>query len=945
MNRLLLFLFLPLFFISTSLAQVVELQPTFVTQNDTVTVIFDATQGNGALVGVSQVYAHTGVITNLSTSPTDWRHVKGNWGTDDASVRMTNIGNNKHQIKYKISTFYNIPSGETVEKLAFVFRNQSGNVVGRDADGGDIFVPIFTGGFAATMLSPTLTPMFVTTNDTIEVKIATSQLSTIQLFVDGNLLNSLGSANQLTFNLPLANYSSGKYYLHFSANNGTQTITDSTYFIIQPNNVFLNPPSGIKDGINYINDTTVILQIFAPGKNFVYVVGDFNNWEHDLNYLMKRNTAGNRFWIEISGLTPQQEYRFQYAVDAEVLKIADPYSEKVLDPWNDPYIPNSTYPNLIPYPVGKGNNIVSVLQTAQAPYNWDNSINFTAPNKANLVVYELLIRDFTTESTYNSAIEKLDYLKGLGINCIHIMPPTEFEGNISWGYNISFFMAPDKYYGTKNDLKKFVEECHKRGIAIVIDMVLNHSFGQNPQARLWFDEAAGKPSLSSPFFNRDAKHDFNVGYDYNHESPATIDFVKRVVQHWVEEYKIDGYRFDLSKGFTQNNTLGNISAWGALDQSRINIWKRIRDNIYEVKQDPILILEHFANNDEEKILSDEGFLLWGNINHEYSEGAMGYSSDLSWISWKQRGWNHPSVLGYMESHDEERLMYKNLNFGSTVNNYNIKSDSIAMKRMELASTFLFTVPGPKMMWQFGELAYPYSINYCQNGTVNNNCRTDPKPIRWDYLSEQNRVNLKNVNMALIHLKVNNPAFSSDDFTTTLNGTMKKIKITHSTMNVIVLGNFGTGVNSINPTFHNAGWWYDYFSGDSINVSDPSATISLQRGEYKIYTSKKINLPDFPLSDNQLLEKWFNSFDAQIYPNPSLGNGNIKFTSSQKENCTIMIHHINGSLAYNFDNIEIPQGEFTISLQSLNGFEGLSSGIYVVSFRTQNQFKSQKLIVK
>ena len=70
-----------------------------------------------------------------------------------------------------------------------------------------------------------------------------------------------------------------------------------------------------------------------------------------------------------------------------------------------------------------------------------------------------------------------------------------------------------------------------------------------------------------------------MGYDLNHESSATRYFSKRVMQYWLEEYKIDGFRFDLSKGFTQVDNLNNVGAWGSYDASRIAIWKDY-NNLY-----------------------------------------------------------------------------------------------------------------------------------------------------------------------------------------------------------------------------------------------------------------------------------------------------------------------------------------------------------------------------
>src|SRR6056300_977623 len=89
----------------TAMAQILSVTPAFPSQNDTVTIVFDATEGNGALVGYTPVYAHAGLITNQSTSPTDWKHVQGNWGTADPKVLMTPLGNNRHKLEFHMPTF------------------------------------------------------------------------------------------------------------------------------------------------------------------------------------------------------------------------------------------------------------------------------------------------------------------------------------------------------------------------------------------------------------------------------------------------------------------------------------------------------------------------------------------------------------------------------------------------------------------------------------------------------------------------------------------------------------------------------------------------------------------------------------------------------------------------------------------------------------------------
>ncbi len=213
------------------------------------------------------------------------------------------------------------------------------------------------------------------------------------------------------------------------ADNGIETVTDSVYVIIQSDPVVAAAPAGVIDGINYIDDNTVVLQLFAPNKDFVYVLGDFNNWEFNPDYFMNIPPEGDRYWLEIPNLNAGQEYRFQYSIDQEDLRVADVYCEKVLDPWNDPFIPEETYPGLIDYPSGLTTEIVGVLQTAQEPYDWEVD-DFQRPPADQLVIYEFLVRDFVEDHSYQSLIDTLSYFERLGVNAIQLMPIMEFEGNI-----------------------------------------------------------------------------------------------------------------------------------------------------------------------------------------------------------------------------------------------------------------------------------------------------------------------------------------------------------------------------------------------------------------------------------------------------------------------------------------------------------------------------------
>ncbi|MEM9821358.1 MAG: alpha-amylase family glycosyl hydrolase, partial [Bacteroidota bacterium] len=646
----------------TASTQVVYTEPAFPQQTDNVTVFFDASQGNAALAGFSgPVYAHTGVITDESNSGTDWKHVQGNWGTADPNVLMTALGNDLYSIEYNITDYYGVNPGEIVEQLAFVFRNANGSIVGRDADGSDIFTPVYAAGsdLLTTILSPDASSLIVENGSTIEVKAASSVTAELSLFDNGNLLTQV-NGTELDFTINVSG--TGSHLVEFVADNGSTTSSQSFQYVVPLDQSPQDPPAGTELGINYVIDTEVVLVLYAPNKNNVFVLGDFNDWTLDANFQMRKSLDGNSFWLSIGDLIPDQKYAFQYLVDGTI-KVADPYTAEVLDPFNDPFIPSVTYPDLPAYPE-EASGIVSVLHPGASPYNWQVN-DFEAPAEEDLVIYELLLRDFLSRHDYQTLIDTLDYLDRLGINAIELMPINEFEGNISWGYNPSFHMALDKYYGPINEFKRFIDEAHARGMAVILDVVFNHAFSQNPLAQLYWDANNFKPAPDNPWLNPDARHPFNVGYDFNHESQATKDYVEKIIRYWLSEFKVDGYRFDLSKGFTQFNSNGNVGLWSQYDASRIAILKSYVDVMWEENPNAYAIMEHFAANNEETELADYGMMLWGNMNHEYNEATMGYGNNLNGADYKSRGWAEPKLIAYMESHDEERLMYKNINFGNS----------------------------------------------------------------------------------------------------------------------------------------------------------------------------------------------------------------------------------------------------------------------------------------
>lgn len=620
-------------------------------------------------------------------------------------------------------------------------------------------------------------------------------------------------------------------------------VTDNKYKGFSPAAIIEKQmPDGCIEGINIdTNGNSVTFVLFDKDKNgnhkdFAHIIGDFNNWtlaNNETSQMYRDNNKGC-WWITIDNLNPDKEYAFQYYTglkDGEVIRLADAYSEKILDPDNDKYISESTYPSAErTYPEG-GKGIVSVFKINKDDYKWKNS-DFKIKDKNNLIIYEMHFRDFTETSDINGALNKLDYIESLGVNAIELMPVQEFDGNDSWGYNPCFFFALDKAYGTKNMYKQFIDECHSRGIAVIFDVVYNHATGSMPFAKLYWNSNENKTADNNPWFNVDAPHPYSVFHDFNHESELVREFVKRNLKFLLDEYNIDGFRFDLTKGFTQRQC--NESNASDYDESRIAVLKEYYDAIMESDKDAVVILEHFCCDEEEKELGSYGMKLWRNGNNAYCQSGMGWqeNSDFSSIFTGTNGMEFGAYIGFMESHDEERTAFKALKYGNGDLKTNISN---RMKSLSANCAFFITVPGPKMIWQFGEMGYDVSIE--ENG------RTGRKPLHWEYLEDEDRKYLVSVYSKLINLRTQVPQlFDTDssfkwevsvsDWDGCRNISIESI----DGKKLFIVGNFTTESKTSSAAIP-SGWneYYNFVTGEKMeNVSGVNPTI--QAHSFTIYSN-------------------------------------------------------------------------------------------------------------
>lgn len=597
-------------------------------------------------------------------------------------------------------------------------------------------------------------------------------------------------------------------------------------------------PSGVSNGIYYGADgTSVTLCTYAASKTEaakrVFLLGDMTDWKLDAQHQLYKD--GNYFWITLTGLKKGKEYRFQYAVErADGVRklICDIYSEKVLHP-DDQYEPKKVDPTLISYPAkGADGGYVTVIQPGKAEYPWsDATLNFKRPKKENLIIYEAWVYDYTAARTFKGLMNRLDYIQNLGVNAIELMPVSEFEGNISWGYNPTLYFAVDKTYGKPEDLKALIDECHKRGIAVILDMVFNHTKGTNPMAKLY---PYGNDLQYNPWFSTNPPEgDNGYGEEWNHDFGPAHEMFTRAFEYWLKEYKIDGYRLDLSHGLcgNTNNAVSNLKDY-------------YQNGVKATSSDAYMILEHWGNGQDQLISA--GMQCWtGNvITNAYCQTAMGWLKDGDGFD----GANRAGYVSYAESHDEERMQYKAKTYG----NGDLQTNEAArLGRVAENVAFNVLLKGAHMLWQFEEIGYDISID--QNGRTG----TKPNPTAKGYFKQAERIDAFTKCAQVITLRTQLMPEAFTGTPTVSIGSGKALRTIQWGSNVFAVANFD--VSSNQAVSMPSGTWYDYLEGGNLSTV---STYVLKPGELKVFTGQQTKAPtftDIETRDHTAVEEvWTNS---------------------------------------------------------------------------------------
>lgn len=464
--------------------------------------------------------------------------------------------------------------------------------------------------------------------------------------------------------------------------------------------------------------------LLAPYNETVLLQGDFSDWQ-DLP-MQKDDTGVWRLSVELED--GAYEYRFRlpslswFWEAGKWVQLIDPWATQV-DEQKD---------------VG----IVIVQNGAKvvAPYNWEHdAVEQVEPFET--VAYEIYIGDFAADEhgqgTFEKVLGKLDYLADLGINAIQCMPVMEFPGRKSWGYNPAYPFATESTYGPPVAFKQLVDGCHGRRIRFLADMLFNHV---TQDCRLtwidydyWFSREPTDPEWNwGPEFNYDK-------FDENYKRWPAWEFAGQVVDFWLQEYHIDGIRYDAVKQLAHSEFLGWLTARAhkmSGPKPFFNIAERIPDTPEVIKPEgPMDSTWHdtFCHNVRNVLCGSEQNP--DQIKDVIDPRRRGYASPLQ-------------LINYLSNHDQPRMITALVTAGH--------SAEVALHRYRLGVMLLLTsygVPMLRMGDEFGE-----------GRGVKDQDQHMLMPLDWEALTRDPGPDLHALHRDLIALRKAHPALMQGDVT-------------------------------------------------------------------------------------------------------------------------------------------------------------------------------------
>jgi 1,4-alpha-glucan branching enzyme len=569
----------------------------------------------------------------------------------------------------------------------------------------------------------------------------------------------------------------------------------------------------------------VTFYLTAPFKPAVALIGDFNSW-NPRSDPMETDGQG-LFWttVQLSGPT---HYRFVVTMDGsgKQVTLADPYAREVR--W-DAAGPKAFF-------------------AREQPYAWRDldasDANWRRPALRDLIIYELCVRDFGGQKggvrarygRFSDVQARLGHLAQLGVNAIELMPITEFPGDSSWGYNPVFYMAPKWIYGRPNELKALVDAAHGHGIAVILDMVFNHAWPDQPYYKMYpplFGPNGEMLEDLNPFFHHHHNSHANAwgGLDWEHSSHYTVAYMQDIVRFWLEEYQVDGFRFDWLGGVEYDPFRPHAESFNPFS-GIAPIARAAR----EACPDCYLIGEYWpihgtnpSKTAAKLVRETEIDAVWNGAFHHGMESCL-------FQSWQWERQDMPDVLGgfrrqgftkatevinYVCSHDERRPEYEiprwreYVQLGTTRRNGHSSAAAerwdLALQKARLGLAVLLTTPGVPMLLagqEFGDDS-PRTIDFW--------------PLDWAKLDlPQGRQQFEFV-ARLLQLRRQHRALRSDavdfywdDFAGNKVVRYKRLDPVSEDV-VVVAANFDNIPHKVGLGFPTDGWWHSHLTGTRHHI--------------------------------------------------------------------------------------------------------------------------------
>ena len=511
------------------------------------------------------------------------------------------------------------------------------------------------------LLSP-LDDEVIVDNPLVQLKAERAERA--EMWLDGRSIAAVAET-PFELNIPFRKLRYGRHQLTARAERDGKVGMQEIFFWKLPPHRVENLPLGTPWGASVNSNGTATFALHAPGKRFVSLVGDFNNWDPFAD--MMNASPDGTWWITrpVSNGT----IRYQFCIEGRRL-LADPCARDI--EWKDENGREGHEPW----------HARAILDVGRPPFAW-SAPSFARPPLDQLAIYEFHIDDLAPGGGFTGVIARLDYIRDLGFNAIEPLPWMEFTVDRSWGYNPAFHFAPESAYGTPDDLKHLVDEAHRRGLAVIMDAVFNHMDRNSALHQLY-----GSDYDASPYFRLFRGE--NWGFpDLDQPSRAFKRYAEDAIRHWLTEYRLDGIRFDATR-FVEwegyNDWGAGFLAWAG---------RQADSNAY-------MIAEHIPA-DPDLLRRTEMDSTWGDgfrwgVRNAIEEARLAPGELARLLDPAQSGFDLPSQrIAYTESHDEERVMRILRQKGF--------SPDEAARRALLALTLTLTAPGPAMIYagqEFGE---------------------------------------------------------------------------------------------------------------------------------------------------------------------------------------------------------------------------------------------------